>query len=44
MPVLAAAKNPPVKMTAGTPYIHEYSGGSVGPIYEAKLGYRVKTN
>jgi hypothetical protein len=32
MPVLAAAKNPPVNTTAGTPYNHEYSGGSVGPV------------
>jgi hypothetical protein len=32
IPVLAAARKPPVNTTAGTPYNQEYSGGSVGPI------------
>jgi hypothetical protein len=32
MPVLAAAKKPPVNTTAGTVYNQEYSGGSVGPV------------
>lgn len=30
MPVLAAARKPPEKTIAGTPYNQEYSGGSVG--------------
>jgi len=34
IPVLAAAKNPPVNTTAGIPYNQEYSGGSVGPEIE----------
>jgi len=34
IPVLAAARNPPVNTTAGAAYNHEYSGGSVGPVDE----------
>lgn len=30
--MLAAARKPPVNTTAGTPYNHEYSGGSLGPV------------
>ena len=32
MPVLAAAKKPPVNTVAGIAYSQLYSGGSVGPI------------
>lgn len=32
MPVLAAARKPPVNTTAGNEYNQEYSGGSLGPV------------
>jgi hypothetical protein len=36
IPVLAAAKNPPVNTMPGTAYSQEYSGGSVGPIQKVE--------
>jgi hypothetical protein len=44
MPVLAAARNPPVNATAGTPYNQEYSGGSVGPIDAPTSGHNSVVN
>lgn len=39
MPVLAAARNPPVNTTAGTPYNQLYSGGSVGRLNISSMRY-----
>lgn len=38
MPVLAAARKPPVNIVAGTAYSQGYSGGSVGPVPGVRKG------